>query len=103
MNSKDLVESYPGVTARKLDYWANCGIFGDDARYVGSGRRRDYDQTACEIARVLGAFSESSPGPLMNRLPLYRTIAQHMLQGEVRFTVELAPGFTLLVDTKVDQ
>lgn len=46
-----------GATYRQLDYWCRAGLFGEQLRGRGSGRRRGFTEEDVKVARGLARLS----------------------------------------------
>ena len=101
MNSKELVEACPGLTYRKLDFWCNRGVFGEQ-KAVGS-LRRHFDDDEERVARVLGrvsaAFGQWSGGK-GGFVGVYREIAVQVAAGAPQAVVKLNEGVSIVVDVE---
>lgn len=102
MKSTELVETTPGLTYRKLDFWCRHGVFGNEKIDPGSGYRREFSEVEVRIARIVNRLSEVLgmwTGRRGGAMSIYRAVAQQVRDGvQVSAVVQLGGGCVLVVD-----
>ena len=97
MNSSQLVRTIPGLTYKRLDYWCQDGIFGNDLVDPGHYVRRSFSEEDIPVAMAL-ARASNAINSRNGSLQIYRRIAELVREGNRRPDIVLGPGVHLIVD-----
>jgi hypothetical protein len=100
MKSRELVSQSQSLTYRKLDYWCQLGVFGQNQVANRPNRERDFSDEDLRIAQVLArvssAFYEWSGGR-GGLVAIYREIADQMRVGVDPIHVTLDEGIVIVI------
>ena len=101
MKTDEVVSKCEGVTARKLHYWCNRGVFGERLANPGNGRPRDFTDEDFRIAVVLGKLSlgiEEWFGYRAGCIALYVEVAKQVREQASVCAIHFSPGTSLFLD-----
>lgn len=90
-----------GVSASTVMWWCRAGLLPDQPATMGHGNHRVFTARDYAVARILATTSRALDNwepPSLTRRRLGEAARDAVLRGEKRVTVEILPGFKVVME-----